>query len=78
MKKASLKSRCPVCGGRKVAGKTTYSVDLGFRVVIVRNVSATICDQCGEEWIAPDVARKLEKLVGEARQKRLQVEVMAL
>ena len=78
MKKAVSKSHCPICGGRKMPGKTTYSVDLGFGVVIVRNVSAMICDQCGEEWIAPDVARKLEKLVDEARQKRLQVEVMAL
>lgn len=76
--KIVLKSRCPLCSGRKVSGKTTYSVDLGFGVVIVRNVTATICDQCGEEWIAHDVARKLEKLVDEARQKRLQVEVMAL
>lgn len=78
MKKAGSKSHCPICGGRKVSGKATYSVDLGFGVVIVRNVSAMICDQCGEEWIAPDVARKLGKLVEEARHKKLQVEVMAL
>ncbi|MBI3596705.1 MAG: type II toxin-antitoxin system MqsA family antitoxin [Nitrospirae bacterium] len=78
MRRPAFKSCCPICGGRKVSGKTTFSVDLGFGVVIVRNVSATICDQCGEEWISPDVARKLEKLVEEARQKKLQVEVMAL
>ena len=78
MKRANLKSRCPLCGGRKALGKTTFSVDLGFGVVVIRNVAAMICDQCGEEWIAPDVARKLEKLVEEARQKKLQVEVMAL
>ena len=78
MKKSFPKNHCSICCGRKVPGKTTYSVDLGFGVVIIRNVSATICDQCGEEWIAPDVARRLEKLVEEARQKKLQVEVMAL
>ena len=78
MKRANLKSRCPLCGGRKAPGKTTYSVDLGFGVVVIRNVAAMICDQCGEEWIAPDTARKLGKLVEEARHKKLQVEVMAL
>ncbi len=78
MKKGNLKSRCPLCGGSKVPGTTTYSVDLGFGVVIVRNVSATVCDQCGEEWIGAKTARKLEKLVDEARQKKLQVEVVAL
>jgi hypothetical protein len=53
-------------------------VDLGFGVVVVRNVPASVCSQCGEEWIAADTARELERLVEEARQKRLQVEVVAL
>lgn len=78
MEKVVQKSHCPLCGGRKVPGKTTYSVDLGFGVVVVRNVPATICAQCGEEWIGSETSRKLEKLVEEARGKKLQVEVMAL
>ncbi len=78
MNKDSLMSRCPLCGGRKTPGKTTYSVDLGFGVVIIRNVPAMVCDQCGEEWIGPAIASKLGKLVEEARRKKLQVEVMAL
>lgn len=78
MKKSNQKSLCPLCGGRKVSGKTTHTVDLGFGVVIIRNVPAAVCDQCGEEWIGAEMARKLERLVGEAREKKLQVEVMAL
>ena len=72
------KSLCPICGGAKKAGTTTYCVDLGFGVVVVRNVPAMVCDQCGEEWIAPKTARGLEKTVEEARKKRMQVEVIAL
>jgi len=34
--------RCPLCDGRKQPGKTTYSVDLGSGVILVRNVPATI------------------------------------
>ena len=78
MNKAIPKNLCPLCGGQKVHGKTIYSVDLGFGVVVVRNVPATICDQCGEEWIGSEIARKLEKLVEEAREKKLLVEVTAL
>lgn len=62
----------------KKPGKTIYSVDLGFGIVVVRNVPATLCDQCGEEWISPEVASQLERLVEEARRKKLQVEVVAL
>ncbi len=77
MKASSESKQCSLCGGAKQAGKTTYSVDLGFGVVVVRNVPATICDQCGEEWIGAEVARQLEHVVEDARKKQLQVEVVA-
>lgn len=69
---------CPLCGGKKREGKTTYSADLGSSVVVVRNVSAMICDQCGEAWIDPQTAKKLENLGKEAQNKGTQIEVMAL
>jgi Zn-finger nucleic acid-binding protein len=53
-------------------------VDLGFGVVVVRNVPATVCDQCGEEWIGAEIAGELERLVEEARQSRREVEVVSL
>jgi len=41
--------KCPLCGGGKKQGDTTYTVDLGFGVVVVRGVPAKVCTQCGEE-----------------------------
>ena len=78
MKPSATNSRCPLCGGRKKPGITTYSVDLGTGVIVVRRVPATICDQCGEEWIDSETARKLEELTEEARRKGRQVEILAL
>ncbi|MFH1738330.1 MAG: type II toxin-antitoxin system MqsA family antitoxin [bacterium] len=78
MKNSTSESHCPLCGGVKKPGKTTYSVDLGFSVIVVRNVSAQVCSQCGEEWIAPDTAEKLEQITEEARKSHHQVEVIAL
>ena len=78
MREPRTSGLCPVCGGGKTAGRTTYSVDLGFGVVVVRNVPATVCSQCGEEWIGADIARELERLVNEARQNRHEVEVVSL
>ena len=49
--KQVVSERCPLCGGHKQPGKTTYSVDLGSGVILVRNVPATVCVQCGEAWI---------------------------
>lgn len=69
---------CPMCGGNKTKGKTTFSADLGSGIVVVREVDATMCSQCGEEWIDDATARQLEQIVDDARARRLQVEVAAM
>jgi YgiT-type zinc finger domain-containing protein len=69
---------CPLCGGRKQPGTTTFTADLGFGVIVVRDVPATVCSQCGADWISDDIASRLEGLVEEAKTKRLQIEVMSL
>jgi len=56
----------------------TFSVDLGFGVVVVRNVPATVCSQCGADWIEDSVAAKLESIVNDARQRQNLVEVTSL
>lgn len=72
------KASCPLCRGRKQPGTATFTADLGFGVVVVRDVPATVCSQCGTDWISDDVASRLEALVEEAKAKRLPVEVMSL
>ena len=78
MKKKTSSRICPLCGGQKQPGRTTFSADLGEGVVVVRNVKATRCSQCGEEWIDNQTAQELERVVADARGKRLQVEVTTL
>ena len=68
---------CPYCGGSVRVGTTTFTVELGFGVVVVRRVPAKVCAQCEADWISDDVAARLEEMVGAARERRLQVEVTA-
>ncbi len=66
----SKTNRCPVChGGHKQHGTTVFSVELGFGVVVVRNVPALVCDLCGTDWLEDDVAQALESIVKKARLK---------
>lgn len=69
---------CPLCGGERVRGMTTFAADLGFGVVVVRKVTAQQCNQCGEAWVPPAVASRLEAIVDRAREDRHQVEVLDL
>jgi YgiT-type zinc finger domain-containing protein len=77
MKKKDANS-CPLCGGGKKPGTTTFTADLGFGVVVIRNVPAMVCSQCGADWISDEMAKRIEAVVDEARKKQLQVEVMSL
>lgn len=69
--------KCPLCGGEKKAGSTVYTVNLGFGLVIVKDVPAKVCAQCGEEWISSEVASQLENVVNLARKNRLQLELVS-
>ena len=55
--------RCPLRGAEKPPGTTTFAVDLGFGVIVIRQVPALVCSQCGEAWIADSVASRLEAVV---------------
>ncbi len=66
---------CPLCGGEKQLGTTTFAVDLKFGVVVVREVPAFVCSKCGDAWIDDPVAAKLETIVADARRKHALVEV---
>jgi len=71
-----MKDSCALCGGQKVAGTTTFTADFGSGVLVVRNVPASVCQQCGEDWVDNETAQELEKLTQRAREARRQVEVI--
>jgi len=73
----SVPDLCPLCGGPKEEGTTTFTVELGFGVVVVRGVPATICSQCGADWIGDETAARMEEIVERARAGHSQVEVLS-
>lgn len=54
---------CFMCKGTVKDKLTTFMVDLGNCIVIVKNVPSQVCAQCGEVSYSDDVAKKLEKIV---------------
>ncbi len=73
-----IPSKCPICGGKVESGKTTFTVDVTSGVVVVRNVPAFVCTQCGEEWIDDTTSVKLEAIAARAKEQKTQIEVMAM
>jgi YgiT-type zinc finger domain-containing protein len=69
------RGRCPLCGGERQPGTTTFAVDLKSGVVVVRDVPASVCSLCGDPWIDDAVAARLEAIVAEARENQTEIEV---
>ena len=67
---------CPLCGGAKEPGTTSFTAELGFGVVVIRNVPATVCSQCGADWIDDATAARIESVMEDAHKKHSQVEVL--
>jgi YgiT-type zinc finger domain-containing protein len=78
MRKKTNQDICPLCGGLKKNGKTTFTATLETGVVVIKDVPAKVCGCCGEEWITDEAAREIEELVSDARKRRLQVEVLSM
>jgi YgiT-type zinc finger domain-containing protein len=69
---------CHACGGTMEQGKTTFTVDFDDGIVVLRNVPAMVCSQCGMEWIDDETAERVETVVQDAKDKHSEVEVMSL
>lgn len=78
MRNKPAPAKCPLCGGVKSAGMTTFTADLGFGIVVVRHGPATVCAQCGADWIEDSIAARLEEIVDDARKKHHMVEITSL
>ena len=70
------KNRCPLCKGELHLSTTTFTVDLGENLIVIRNTPATVCRQCGESWIEDSVAENIEMIVNEAKEKHRMIEVL--
>lgn len=73
-----IPTQCPICAGKVEPGTTTFAVDLKSGLIVVRNVPALVCTQCGEEWIEDSTAIELEQITERAKAQNSQLEVVSM
>ena len=62
--------------GTMKPGTTTYMQDYGDCIVIVKNVPAIVCEQCGYELFTAEVAERLQELTDRAHMPDTEVVVV--
>jgi YgiT-type zinc finger domain-containing protein len=67
---------CFLCKGELEKKNTTFMVDLGNCIVIVKNVPSEVCRQCGETYYDDSFMGQLEKIVNSVRDAITEVAIV--
>lgn len=65
--------KCVLCKANLAKGNVNHIVDLGEGIIIIKNVPAKICEQCGEYFLDTSTALRLETIVDEIRKNKAEV-----
>jgi len=63
VKEKNKVKRCPLCGGELCGGNTTVPLLSGEKIVVVKDVPAEICNDCGEPYMMSRVVEEIEELL---------------
>jgi YgiT-type zinc finger domain-containing protein len=70
--------KCVICKqGQTNKGTATVTLDKGHTTVVIRDVPAEICDNCGEYYLDEQVAEKIQQKAELAVQQGIEVEVLS-
>ncbi|MDP6954774.1 MAG: type II toxin-antitoxin system MqsA family antitoxin [Planctomycetota bacterium] len=70
---------CAICKhGQTSAGMTTVNLNRGKTCVVIRNVPAEICDNCGEYYLDDDRTAQVLEIADAAAKRQVQIEVCEL
>ncbi len=68
--------KCLICKqGETQPGLTTVSLQRDERTLIIKGVPADICDNCGEYYLSPEIAKRLYRQAEESLQHGAEVEI---
>ncbi len=69
--------KCVVCKqGETCPGQTTVTLQRGECTVIVKEVPADVCENCGEYYLSEEVSSQLEKRADNAAKSGDEVKIL--
>ena len=61
--KEETMKRCYFCNGKIQSRLVTVDYRWGNKLVVINNVPAQVCSQCGEKYFDAEVSREMEHIV---------------
>ena len=64
-------NRCSFCKGKLYEGKTQFVAKVGDEVILIKDVPAIVCENCGEAYYSPEVSRKMDEVMRDFHRGKL-------
>lgn len=69
--------KCVICKmGETSAGQVTVTLQRGDLTVLIKNVPAQICENCGEYYLSDDITDQVLKQAEASAAKNAEVEIL--
>lgn len=69
--------KCVICKtGETRSGTATVTLNRGETTVVIKNVTAQVCDNCGEHYLSEDMTDRTLKAAEIAVQRGAEIEVL--
>ena len=68
--------KCMKCGKPAFKSVTSEAIELGFGLLVIRNIPCYKCEECDEIFYTGDVVQKIESIVAEAKQLMQEVRLI--
>ena len=69
--------RCVICKqGQTNQGLATVTLERGHTTVVIKEVPAMICENCGEYYLSEEVTQKVQNLAENAFRQGVEIEIL--
>jgi len=62
---------CSLCGRILREDKTELLIRIEDQVVVIKNIPAYVCEDCGEANFTPETSRKIDKIMKEFHEDKI-------
>ena len=67
---------CFMCKGEVTDKKVNYMVDLESTIIIIKDVPAKVCTQCGEQYFEDKTSENIENIVNKLKDLSTEVTII--
>ena len=64
------------CGKPAYKSMTSEAIELGFGLLVIRNIPCYKCEECDEIFYTGDVVQKVESIIADAKQLMQDIRVI--